>query len=149
MHFMAWAFISTHGAVLLAVHRDPNATIDEIADAAGISRRWAIKVVGDLLAAGFLERQRQGRGYRYVIAEHRPLRHPPISGRDVGRLLRLLEPDAGADGTMRTRRADLRDLEEQIGVARDQVAALEEHRSRLETLLRHTITELRRAARNP
>ncbi len=146
---MAWAFISTHGAVLLAVHRDPNATIDEIADAAGISRRWAIKVVSDLLAAGFLERQRQGRGYRYVIAEDRPLRHPPISGSDVGRLLRLLEPDEGGDGAEGTRRAVLRDLKEQIGDARDQLAILERHRSRLETLLRHTITELRRAARNP
>ena len=143
---MAWTLLSTHATVLLTVHRDPDASIDDIADAGGISRRWAIKVVGDLLEAGILERNRRGRSYRYVLAEDRPLRHPSVSGADVGQLLRLLERDAGTwEG--RGRRAHLQDLEERITETASRLSVLEERRRNLEKLLQRTVAELRRAAR--
>ncbi|MGL5829324.1 MAG: helix-turn-helix transcriptional regulator [Angustibacter sp.] len=67
--------LSNHGHVLVQVHRDVDARIDDIADRVGITPRATQMILADLIDAGYLERVRHGRRNHYRIAT-RTLRHP-------------------------------------------------------------------------
>jgi len=85
-----WAFISSHGTVLIEVARDPRATVREIAERVGLTERQAHRVLADLVAEGYVVRERVGRRNRYRIEKSHPLRHPSVSERRVGDLLALI-----------------------------------------------------------
>lgn len=87
----AWTFLTNHGHVLLCVARGPGVRIRDIASAVGITERAAQRIVGDLVAAGYLTRVRVGRRNRYEVHPELPLRHPLERGHEVGELLRALE----------------------------------------------------------
>lgn len=147
----SWTFVSAHGAVLLAVHRDPEATMEDIAEVAGISVRWAIKVVGDLMNEGYLRRERRGRRYRYLVDPDRPMRHPVTRDVDIDRLLYLLEPPEEtrtAQEARRNRKAELTELADRVATERERLAVLERHRRHLEDVLRQVTSTLRREARD-
>ncbi len=59
----SWTFITNHAQVLLAVARDPEATVAELAQAAEITERSAYRMIADLQRAGYVRRRRRrGRG---------------------------------------------------------------------------------------
>jgi DNA-binding IclR family transcriptional regulator len=76
--------------VLLAIHRDPDVRMRDVADTAGITERAAQRIVNDLVEAGYLERERVGRRNRYALNPDRPMRHPEQYEHEIGELLDLL-----------------------------------------------------------
>ena len=85
-----WTFLTSHASVLLEVARQPDATVREIAERAGLTERQAHRVLADLVDDGYLHRTRVGRRNRYRIDEALPMRHPSVADRRVGELLEAL-----------------------------------------------------------
>lgn len=90
VHRPRWTFLTSHGSVLLEVAREPDATVREIADRAGLTERQAHRVLADLVDDGYLERERVGRRNHYRIDAARPMRHPSVADTRVGELLEAL-----------------------------------------------------------
>jgi predicted ArsR family transcriptional regulator len=86
----SWAFISSHGAVLIEVARAPQATVRELAERAHITERQAHRVLNDLCAEGYVTRQRVGRRNEYHVNDGQPMRHPSVAEHKIGELLDLL-----------------------------------------------------------
>ena len=88
-----WAFISSHGAVLIEVARSPRATVRELAERARITERQAHRVLNDLSEAGYITRTRVGRRNEYLVNEDRSMRHPAVAAHTVSELLDALARD--------------------------------------------------------
>jgi hypothetical protein len=86
----SWTFLSNHGNVLLAVARNPDATLREVAAVVGITERAVQRIVADLEAGQYLKRIRTGRRNRYEVYPELPLRHPITAHRDIGSLIELV-----------------------------------------------------------
>ena len=86
----SWAFLSNHAYLLLCIARDPSIRISEIADQVGIGERAAQKIIGDLVADGYITRTRDGRRNRYTINREAQLRHPLLGDRQIGPLVDAL-----------------------------------------------------------
>lgn len=89
----SWSFLTNHGLVLTYIGRYPDSTGLAIAQAVGITERAARKIVADLLAGAYIEREKVGRRNRYRLNTALPLRHPVERAATVGELLGLLRPD--------------------------------------------------------
>ncbi len=85
-----WAFVTSHGLMLVEVARTPDATVRELAERAGLTERQAHRVLGDLVEGGYVERERVGRRNHYGINEGAPMRHPSLSMHRIGELLGAL-----------------------------------------------------------
>lgn len=85
----AWTFLSNHGHVLVLLSRDPDARVRDIAAAIGITERACSAIIGDLEAAGYVTREREGRRNRYTVHKNRAFRHPQEAGHKVDELLRI------------------------------------------------------------
>jgi hypothetical protein len=88
----SWNFVTSHGVALIEISRDPNATVREISERVGVTERQAHRVLGDLVAAGYLTRSRVGRRNSYCVNEGQPMRHPAVAAHLVGELLSALVP---------------------------------------------------------
>ncbi|HLM36886.1 MAG TPA: helix-turn-helix domain-containing protein [Gaiellaceae bacterium] len=86
----SWTFITSHAQVLLAVARDPDASVVELAEAAEITERSTYRVLADLQQAGYVRRTRKGRHNRYEINRALPLRDPTVGQGLVRDLLKLV-----------------------------------------------------------
>jgi DNA-binding Lrp family transcriptional regulator len=87
-----WSFLTNHARVLICIAQDPWVRLREIGDAVGITERAAHRIVGELVEAGYVTRQRVGRRNRYAIRADLPVPDPPARERRVGDLLAILEP---------------------------------------------------------
>lgn len=88
-----WQFVTNHTQVLLCIARDPNIRLRDIADEVGITLGSAQRILAELVEAGYVKRERQGRRNRYLIDRDAPmLRHTAQDGQDIGGLLDLLRP---------------------------------------------------------
>lgn len=85
-----WTFLSNHGQVLLCIAHDPGVRLREIGEQVGITERAAHLIVGELVDAGYLERQRKGRRNHYAITTHRGLPDPLARESSIGDLLNVL-----------------------------------------------------------
>lgn len=85
-----WTFLTNHAHVLLCVARDPGARLRDVADDVGITERAAQRIIADLVQAGYLEREREGRRNRYRLHPELPLRHPLEQEHAIGEILRVL-----------------------------------------------------------
>ena len=86
-----WQFVTNHTQVLLCIARDPDIRLRDIAEAVGITLGAAQRILADLVEAGYVQRERNGRRNRYVINRETPmLRHAAQDGHDIGGLLDLL-----------------------------------------------------------
>ena len=94
----SWSFLTNHGLVLTYIGRYPDSTGLAIAQAVGITERAARKIVADLLAEAYIEREKVGRRNRYRLNTALPLRHPVERAATVGELLGLLRPDQDMSG---------------------------------------------------
>jgi DNA-binding IclR family transcriptional regulator len=85
-----WTFLSNHGQVLLCIAHDPGARLREIGDQVGITERAAHRIVGELVGAGYIVRERKGRRNHYTITTHRTLPDPLARESSIGDLLNVL-----------------------------------------------------------
>ncbi|GAB3691145.1 MarR family transcriptional regulator [Nocardiopsis sp. NPDC006832] len=85
-----WTFLTNHAHVLLCVVRDPQARLRDVTEQVGITERAAQRIVADLVEAGYLEREREGRRNRYRMHPELPLRHPMDRDTAIGELLAVL-----------------------------------------------------------
>ena len=86
----SWTFLTAHARVLLLVARDPGVRLRDIADSLDITERSAFSIVSDLVEAGYVIKEKDGRRNRYHIQAHLPLPEPTSQERTVGEVLALL-----------------------------------------------------------
>jgi sugar-specific transcriptional regulator TrmB len=92
-----WTFITNHAQVLLAVAQMPHARVREIAEAAGITERYAYQILRDLEDPGYVERRRQGRCNVYRIHPELALGDPIVEEQSLWELLRLIRKGESDD----------------------------------------------------
>ena len=86
----SWTFLSNHSHVLICLNRNPRMRMREVADEVGITERAVQRIVHELIDAGILQVEKDGRRNRYHIRRDIPLRHPLESHRNVGNLLDVI-----------------------------------------------------------
>jgi hypothetical protein len=85
-----WSFLTNHARALLCIAHDPGVRLRDIAAMGGVTERSAYDMVTDLVTAGYVVKDKDGRRNRYRIQEHVPLRDPLSEERTVGEMLDLL-----------------------------------------------------------
>jgi DNA-binding MarR family transcriptional regulator len=90
--------VTNHTQVLLCIARDPDIRLRDIATHIGITERAAQRILADLVEAGYVQRQREGRRNRYTVNPDLRMRHPAQAGHDVGEMLDLLNREPPAPG---------------------------------------------------
>lgn len=99
-----WTFITNHAAVLAHLARHPAITAVEVAIAVGITERAVRRLIADLEASGYLNKERQGRRNIYRVNPHLSLRHLALWHIPVDKLLATLDTCPG----QRSRRSNTR-----------------------------------------
>jgi DNA-binding MarR family transcriptional regulator len=84
-------FLSNHAHVLVAIAKEPEARVRDLAELVGITERAVLQILADLEASGSLVRHRIGRRTHYEIDRSVALRHPLEQHRTVGDIVRLVE----------------------------------------------------------
>jgi DNA-binding MarR family transcriptional regulator len=85
-----WAFVSSHGLVLLEVARNPDLTVRQIGQRVELTERQAHRVLTDLINDGYVVKQRAGRRNHYRVVPSLPMRRAANAARPIGELLRAL-----------------------------------------------------------
>ena len=85
-----WTFLTSHARVLLLVAHDPGVRLRDIAASLDITERSAFGIITDLVQAGYVVKERNGRRNRYHVQAHLPLPEPDGRERTVGEILALL-----------------------------------------------------------
>jgi DNA-binding IclR family transcriptional regulator len=83
----SWSLLSNHGHVLVTLAHHPRMRIRDLAATVGITERACYRIVGDLVEAGMLRRERVGRNNRYTVELSATLSHPASRGLRIGSLL--------------------------------------------------------------
>ena len=86
----SWSFLTNHARALLCIAHDPGVRLRDIAATLGVTERSAHGMVTDLVTAGYVVKDKDGRRNRYRIQEHLPLRDPISQERTIGEMLDLL-----------------------------------------------------------
>ncbi len=95
----SWTFLTNHARVLLCVAHDPGVRLRDIAATLDITERSAFGIITDLVEAGYVVKEKDGRRNRYHIQAHLPLPEPDGRERTIGEVLTLLA-GTGATGTL-------------------------------------------------
>ncbi|MFF2779978.1 MarR family transcriptional regulator [Streptomyces sp. NPDC058052] len=87
-----WTFLTNHARVLLAITRDPEVRLRDVAARCGVTERTVQTIVADLEEGGYVARARaaDGRRNRYRVNPDAPFRHPAEAGHEIAGLLELL-----------------------------------------------------------
>ena len=85
-----WSFLTNHARVLICIAHDPGVRLREIAAALDITERSAFGIITDLVEAGYVVKEKDGRRNRYHIQAHLPLRDSIGRERTIGEVLDLL-----------------------------------------------------------
>jgi MarR family len=85
-----WSFLTNHARALLCIAHDPGVRVRDLAVMVGVTERSAHAIVTDLVDAGYVVKEKNGRRNRYHIQEHLPLRDPITEERTIGEMLELL-----------------------------------------------------------
>ena len=93
-----WTFLTSHARALLCIADDPGIRLRDLAAALDVTERTAYGVVVDLIDAGYVLKQKDGRRNRYEIQADLPLREKTSRERTIGDIIDLL------GGTRRRRR---------------------------------------------
>lgn len=86
----SWTFLTNHAIVLLCVATEPEMTLRAIGDRVGITERATHRIIGDLVAGGYLIVRKDGRRNVYRVRKGGRLRHPEARHVQIGDLLELL-----------------------------------------------------------
>jgi DNA-binding MarR family transcriptional regulator len=84
-----WTFLSNHGHALIYLSQNPDARLRDIAEAVGITERFAHAVIADLVDAGYVTSTKTGRRNTYAVNPELTFRHPLEAGIAVKGLLNL------------------------------------------------------------
>ena len=83
-------FLTSHALVLLAVDRQPDATVHELARTVGLTDRQVHRVLDDLEEEGYITRELVGRRNEYTVNRHQPRHDSPYAGEEIEDLLAVL-----------------------------------------------------------
>lgn len=72
----SWTFLTNHAHVVIAISRNPELRQREISQLVGITEGAVQRILQELEADGYVERERVGRRNRYSVRRMQPLRHP-------------------------------------------------------------------------
>jgi MarR family len=86
----SWSFLTNHARALLCIAHDPGVRLRDLAAIVGVTERAAHDIVTDLVTAGYVVKDKNGRRNRYHIQEHLPLRDPITNELTIGEMLDLL-----------------------------------------------------------
>ncbi|HET9030074.1 MAG TPA: winged helix-turn-helix domain-containing protein [Candidatus Aquilonibacter sp.] len=89
---LGWTFLSNHAHVAIALAREPDLRIRDLAKVVGITERAVAQILVDLEAAGVIEKEKEGRRNVYRVNGDVPLRHPVEWASKVKDILRLASP---------------------------------------------------------
>ncbi|GIW13738.1 MAG: hypothetical protein KatS3mg062_1177 [Tepidiforma sp.] len=87
-----WSLFTNHANVLLAITRNPDIRLRELAAEVGISERAVKRIVADLERAGYLQRERHGRRNHYEVNAEAAVATPVARGVQLGSLIAALLP---------------------------------------------------------
>jgi IclR helix-turn-helix domain len=99
-----WSFFTNHARVLICIARDPGIRLRDLAVALDVTERSAYGIVTDLVEAGYVVKDKNGRRNRYRVEVQLPV--PGSIGRErtVGDVLGLLvDTDARRRPRQRTK----------------------------------------------
>ena len=96
-----WSFFTNHARVLICIARDPGVRLRDMAAALGVTERRAYGIVADLVQAGYIVKDKDGRRNRYRVEAQLPLPESIGRERTIGEVLALL---VDADARRRLRR---------------------------------------------
>lgn len=85
-----WNFLTKHARVLVCIAHDPGVRLRDIATMVGITERSAFGIVTDLIASGYVVKDKEGRRNRYEIQAHLPLGEATGRERTIGEVLEIL-----------------------------------------------------------
>lgn len=91
-----WTFLTNHAYVLLAIARNQDVRLREIAAQVGITERAVQKIIAELEGTGIVTKSRDGRRNHYEVNTSVSMRHPLEAHRTVETLVRMLCDDAPA-----------------------------------------------------
>ncbi|MFM5904679.1 MAG: helix-turn-helix transcriptional regulator [Micrococcales bacterium] len=84
-----WTFLSNHAHVLIYIAKFPEARIRDVAEAVGVTERFAQRLLTDLAASGYVSVARDGRRNTYSVNANMNFRHPLEDGQKISRLLEI------------------------------------------------------------
>ena len=87
---VTWSFFTNHARVLICVSRDPGVRLRDLAATLDITERSAYGIVSDLVEAGYVLKERDGRRNRYRVRAELPLPEPITRERTIGEVLGVL-----------------------------------------------------------
>ncbi len=85
-----WNFLTNHARALICIAHDPGVRLRDIAATLGITERTAFGIVSDLIAGGYVVKDKEGRRNRYSIQTDLPLGEVVGRERTIGEVLELL-----------------------------------------------------------
>ena len=91
-----FAFLTNHGKTLILIAHDPRIRMRDIADRLHITERATQNIVADLVRAGYIDRERDGRRNLYSTKTDLPLGLPTQRDIDIGTLLAILPAPSAA-----------------------------------------------------
>jgi hypothetical protein len=97
-----WSFFTNHARVLICIAHDPGIRLRDLAGALGVTERSAYGIVADLVEAGYVVKDKDGRRNRYRVEAQRPLPESVGRERTIGEVLALL---VDADSRRRLRQS--------------------------------------------
>ncbi len=91
-----WYLVSSYGSILFYIAANPDATVQDLAEALSLTHRTVWGIIGDLRRADMLYVRKSGQRHHYSVNLEAPFHHPTIKGyrlRDVvGRLVERARP---------------------------------------------------------
>jgi hypothetical protein len=96
-----WSFFTNHARVLICISRDPGLRLRDMAAVLSITERSAYGIVSDLVEAGYVVKEKDGRRNRYRVQSQLPMPEPVTQERTIGEVLGVLV-DVDARGHRRT-----------------------------------------------
>ena len=85
-----WTFLTRHAQVLLCIADDAGIRLRDIGARVGITERAAHRIVGELVDAGYIAREKHGRRNHYTVRPQLPLPDAVARDQKVGDLLGVL-----------------------------------------------------------
>ena len=85
-----WSFFTNHARVLICIVRDPGLRLRDLGAALGVTERSAYGIVADLVDAGYVVKDKDGRRNRYRVEAQLPLPESIGRERTIGDVLALL-----------------------------------------------------------
>jgi DNA-binding transcriptional ArsR family regulator len=85
-----WSFFTNHAQALVCIAQDPGVRLRDVATVLGVTERRAFDIVNDLVEAGYVEKEKDGRRNLYRIRTQLPLRRPIGKEPTIGEVLGML-----------------------------------------------------------